>query len=175
MVIIYDPSSPSTLPVKYFLVSLFISIQFFYPWVAGCHLIIEDVFFKPISSLFFRCWFFNNFVRPFSSRCFSSSFELEDGVLFSVLLFRRSTFYSFIRRHCDVSLFSHHLKLWGSCSFRAYPFNRSVVPFAQVLFALSSLASLFNRSACMYFLSIATLFLCLSTYKVILMFLVPLF
>ena len=28
-----------------------------------------------------------------------------------------------------------------------YPFNQSVVPFAQVLFALSSLASLFNRSA----------------------------
>ena len=32
-------------------------------------------------------------------------------------------------------------------SFRAYPFNRSVVPSAQVLFILSSLASLLNRSA----------------------------
>ena len=28
------------LPVKYFLVSLFLSIQFFFPWVAGCHLIV---------------------------------------------------------------------------------------------------------------------------------------
>ena len=45
-------------------------------------------------------------------------------------------------------LFStHHLVCQRSCSFHAYPFTRSVVPFAQVLFALSSLASLFNRSA----------------------------
>ncbi len=54
---------------------------------------------------------------------------------------------SFFRRHCDVALFSHHLEWWGSCSFCAYPFNRSVVSSAQVLFALSSLASLFNQSA----------------------------
>ena len=36
-----------------FLVSLFLSIQFFFPWVAGCHLMIWDVFHKTISSLFF--------------------------------------------------------------------------------------------------------------------------
>ena len=35
------------------LVSLFISIQFFFPWVAGCQLIIWDVFHKTISRLFF--------------------------------------------------------------------------------------------------------------------------
>ena len=34
--------------------------------------------------------------------------------------------------------------------------------------------SRFNRSACMYFLSIVTIFVCLSTYKVLVMFLVPL-
>ena len=38
-------------------------------------------------------------------------------------------------------------KVEDRVSFRANPFNRSVVPFSQVLFALSSLASLFNRSA----------------------------
>ena len=37
------------LPVKYFLISLVIPIQFFLPWVAGCHLIIWDVFHKTIS------------------------------------------------------------------------------------------------------------------------------
>ena len=35
-------------------------------------------------------------------------------------------------------------------------FNRSVVSSAQVLFVLSSLASCFNQSACIYFMSIAT-------------------
>ena len=89
---------------------------------------------------------------------------------------------------------THLLVLSGSCSFRAYPFNRSVVssfqvsshfvkfnsfhlqaeccpnyiilipslscfnrvlcPFAQVLFALSSLASLFNRSVVWIFSSL---------------------
>lgn len=45
-------------------------------------------------------------------------------------------------------LFStHHLVCHRSCSFRAYPFNQSVVSSAQVLFILSSLVSLFNRSA----------------------------
>ena len=36
----------------------------------------------------------------------------------------------------------------GSCSFHAYPFNRSVLPFSfKFFFILSSLASLSNRSA----------------------------
>ena len=34
-----------------------------------------------------------------------------------------------------------------SCSFHAYPFNRSVVPFCSSSFILSSLAYLSNRSA----------------------------
>ena len=38
-------------------------------------------------------------------------------------------------------------QLWGSCSFRAYPSNRSVVSSLQILFILSSLTSLFNQSA----------------------------
>ena len=42
---------------------------------------------------------------------------------------------------------THILVLSESCSFRAYSFNQSVVPSAQVLFALSSLASLLDRSA----------------------------
>ena len=50
------------------------------------------------------------------------------------------------RRLCDVALFTHHLRLWGPCSFRAYPVNRSVVSSFQVLPILSSFASLLNRS-----------------------------
>ena len=42
---------------------------------------------------------------------------------------------------------THLLVLSGSCSFHAYPFNRSVRSSAQVLFYLSILASLFYRSA----------------------------
>ena len=42
---------------------------------------------------------------------------------------------------------THHLVLSQSCSFRAYPFNRSVVSSFQVIPILSSFASLFYRSA----------------------------
>ena len=40
---------------------------------------------------------------------------------------------------------THHLVLSRSCYFRAYPFNRSVVSSLQVLFILSSLASVSTR------------------------------
>ena len=41
---------------------------------------------------------------------------------------------------------THYLVVSRSCSFLAYPFNRSVVSSIQVLFILSSFASLFNWS-----------------------------
>ena len=106
---------------------------------------------RPYQAYSFRCWFSNNSVRPFSSGCLFKLFCDRSWLFFSILLFQWSIFYSFFRRHCDVALFTHHLELWGSCSFRAYPFI---------------------RSACMYFLSIVTLFLCLSTPKVHRVFLV---
>ena len=62
-----DPSSSIILPVNKFVVSLLISIQSLVLLVAGCHLIIWDVFHKTISSLFFSLLVFsNNSVRPFS-------------------------------------------------------------------------------------------------------------
>ena len=67
---------------------------------------------------------------PFNSSlqgCFPNSFVAEVGIFFSILLFQWYIFYYFFRRHCDVALFTHHLDSWGSCSFLAYPFNRSVV------------------------------------------------
>ena len=122
-----------------FLVSSFISIQFFFPWVAGCHLIIWDVFHKTISRLFFSLLVFQQLrssiccYRALSRSCFTSFIP----------------FHSFFYSGGIVMLLSatHHLVCQRSCSFRAYPFNQSVVSSAQVLFILSSLVSLFNRSA----------------------------
>ena len=113
-----------------FLVSSFISIQFFFPWVAGCHLIIWDVFHKTISRLFFSLLVFNNSILAFVVSVISQDLvSLRSGVIV-MLLFS-----------------THHLVCQRSCSFRAYPFNQSVVSSAQVLFILSRLVSLFNRSA----------------------------
>ena len=108
---------------------------------------LEMFSISPLQAYSFRCWFSNNSVITFLEGCFPSSFVAEVGIFFSILLFQWSIFYSFFRRHCDVALFTHHLELWGSCSFHAYPFNRSVVSSAQVLFILSSCLSLVNRSA----------------------------
>ena len=116
--------------------------------MAGCHLIIRDVFHKTISNLSFSLLVFQQLrsillckdafqVHLWQKLSFSSPFLYPNG-LTSILS---------LRRHCDVVLFTHHLVLWGSCSFHAYPFNRSVVSSLQVLFILSSFASLFNLSA----------------------------
>ena len=102
---------------------------------------------KPTRIISFRCWFSNNSIITFFEGCFPSSFVAEIGISFYILLFQWSIFYSFFRRHGDVALFTHHLELWGSCSFRAYPFNRSVVSSLQVLFILSSYPCSFSRSA----------------------------
>ena len=103
---------------------------------------------SPLQYYSFCCWFFpNNPVVTFLEGCFPRSFVAEIGISFSILLFQWSIFYSFFQRQCDVALFAHHLELWRSCSFRAYPFNRSVVSSLQFLFILSSFPSLFYRSA----------------------------
>ena len=104
-----------------FLVSLFISIQFFFPWVAGCHLIIWDVFHKTISRLFFSLLVFNNSILAFVVSVISQDLvSLRSGVIV-MLLFS-----------------THHIVLSRSCYFLAYPFNRSVMPSSQVLPILSS-------------------------------------
>ena len=143
MVFINDPSSSFTLPVKYLLVSLFIPIQFFFPWMAGCHLIIWDVFHKTISSVFFSLLVFQQ-LR--STLLLKMPFQT---LLWQKLAFSSPFFYfnhlssiSLSRRHCVDALFKT-----SSCPCHAYPFNRSVVPLCSSSFILSSLSSLFNRSA----------------------------
>ena len=111
-----------------FLVSLLISIQSFVS-VGGRSSPhnFEMCSISPQQACSFRCWFSNNSVLTFLEGCFPRSFVAEVGIFFSILLFQWPIFYSFFRRHGNVALFTHHLELWGSCSFLAYPFNRSVV------------------------------------------------
>ena len=115
--------------------------------VAGFHLKFWDVFHKPATSLFVSLLVLQQFRYNLLGRVLSKlicgrswHFLLHSVIPMTYLLF-------FFRRHCDVALFTRHLELLGSCSFHVYPFNRSVVPFAQVLFILSSFVSLFNLSA----------------------------
>ena len=103
---------------------------------------------SPLQAYSFRCWFSNNSVITFLEGCFPSSFVAEVGIFFSILLFQWSIFYSFFRRHCDVALFTHHLELWGSCSFLAYPFNRSVV-FSFKFFHLIKFCLSFQPECCL--------------------------
>ena len=147
MVFINDPSSSFILPVNKFLVSFLISSQSIVSVSGGIspHN-FEKFSISPLQAYSFRCWFSNNSVLTFLEGCFSRSFVAEVGIFFSVLLFQWSIFFSFFRRHGDVALFTHHLELWGSCSFHAYPFNRSVVSSLQVLFILSSFPSSFTQS-----------------------------
>ena len=87
-------------------------------------------FHNPISRLFFSLLVFNNSILAFVVSVISQHLvSLRSGVIV-MLLFS-----------------THHLVCQRSCSFRAYPFNQSVVSSAQVLFILSRLVSLFNRSA----------------------------
>ena len=113
--------------------------------VAEFHLKCWDVSISPLQAYSFCCWFSNNSVITFLEGCFPSSFVAQVGIFFSILLFQWSIFYSFFRRHCDVALFTHHLELWGSCSFHAYPFNRSA---ARIL----PLSSCFNQSGFEFYL-----------------------
>ena len=131
-----------------FLVSLLISIQSFVPVGGRSSPHNFEIFsISPLQAYSFRCWFSNNSVITFLERCFPSSFVAEIGIFFFILLSQWSIFYSFFRRHSDVAHFTHHLELWGSCSFDAYPFNRRVASSIQVLFILSSFASFLNRRA----------------------------
>ena len=104
-------------------------------------------FNKPTTSLFVSLLVFQQPRCNLLGRVLSKLIVAEVGIFFFILLFQWSIFYSFFQSHCDVALLTHS-RVWSrSCSFRAYPFNRSVVSPLQVLFILSSLASLFNRSA----------------------------
>src|SRR4051812_27944691 len=105
-------------------------------------------FHKPTTSLFFLLLVFQQFPSNLLSRMLS---KLNCGRSWHLLLhsFITMIYLPFFCSGGIVMLLSstHHLVLPRSCFFRAYPFNRSVVSSLQVLFILSSLASLFNQSA----------------------------
>ena len=85
---------------------------------------------------------------PSPKDAFSSSFVTEVGILFSILLFQLSIFYSFVpeaSQCCSFHPSFHSVK--DHVLFMPIHLTGVLCPFAQVLFALSSLASLFYRSA----------------------------
>ena len=116
--------------------------------VAEFHLNCWDVSISPLQAYSFRCSFSNNPVITFLERCFPSSFVAEVGIFSYILLFQWSIFYSFFWGHCDVALFTHHLQLWRSCYFLAYPFNRSVV-FSFKFFHLVKFCLYFQPERCL--------------------------
>ena len=104
---------------------------------------------RPYQAYSFSCWFFPTTpFDPSPKDTFSSSFVAEVGIFFYILLSQWSIFYFFLPEElCCCSLQPFFLFLLGHCSFRAYPFNRSVVSFCSSFFILSSLSSLFNQNA----------------------------
>ena len=143
----------SSLRWNKFLVSLLIPIQFFFPWVTGCHLIIWDAFHKTISSLFFSLLVFQ---QLHSTLLLKMPFQT---LLWQKLAFSSTFFYlndlssiSLFRRHCDVALFNPSfcfVKIM-LLSF-AYPFNRSVVPFCSSSFRLIKPCISFQPNCCLRF------------------------
>ena len=99
---------------------------------------------RPYQVYSFRCWFPNNSVQFFFLKMLSQ-IHFRQNLLPSSLFF---WVHSYISSGGFVMLLfsTHHLVCQRSCSFRAYPFNRSVVSSLQVLFIVLSLASLFNRT-----------------------------
>ena len=129
-----------------FLVSLFISIQFFFPWVAGCHLIIWDVFHKTISSLFFSLLVFQQLRSSFCCKRAPSSYvSLRSS--HSILTFVTEALWCcslrpivlFCLVHVEFFPFTVGVlpKLHHSYSFYIL-FNRSIVSIIPLLTGVSS-------------------------------------
>ena len=86
----------------------------------------------------FHCWFSNNSVLAFVVSVLSQD-RVSLRSSHSILTFVPEAL-------CCCSLQTFFLFFLGSCSFHAYPFNRSVVSLCSSSFILSSLSSLFNPS-----------------------------
>ena len=141
MLLIYDPSSSFILRVKYFLVSLFISIQFFSREWQVITSSFEMFFYKPTTSLLFSLLVFQTTpFEPSPKDAFASSFKVEDVVFLFVLLFRRSNFY-FSPGGLAMLLFStlflvcqdHILSFANPFSYQNVVISSNIFSFYQVL------------------------------------------
>ena len=90
-------SSPCSYQTNFFSVSGRVSPKFF-----------EMYSIRPYQYYSFRCWFSNNSILAFVVRVLSQ--DLVSSI-------HSIAFFHFFRRLCNVAFFSHHLELWGSCSF----------------------------------------------------------
>jgi len=135
------------LPVKWFLPSLFLSNLVPVSGELSPHN-FEMSSISPYKAFPFIVGFPTTPLDPSPKDAFSSSFVVEVGIFFSILLFQLSIFYFFRSRSLVVLLFStHHPIRQRSCFFMPILLTGVLCPFVQVLFILSSLASPFNRSA----------------------------
>ena len=115
------------------------------PWVAGCHLIICDVFHKPTSSFSFSLL---GFQQLRSTLLLNMLFKIIWGRRYCFLLHSFHSKLSFLPEAlwcCSFHPSSRFVK--DHVLFMPIHLTRVLCHFAQVLFALSSLSSLFNRSA----------------------------
>ena len=111
----------------------------------------EKFSISPLQAYFFSWLVFQQFCSilllkmPFQALLwqklrFSSPFP-HFNYLYSILLFRR---------HCHVALFNPSSRFCQrSCSFCAYPFNRSVVPFCSSFFRLIKPCISFQPECCL--------------------------
>ena len=92
-------------------------------------------FISPLQAYSFRCWFPTYPFDPSPKDAFSNSFVSEVGIFFSILFFQLSIFYFFLPEALWCCSFQPIISFCQtSCSFHAYPFNRSVVPFCSSSF-----------------------------------------
>ena len=96
---------------KKFFISLVLSIILFVFVVAKFRLNFEKFSISPLQAYSFRCWFFqqprcNLLRRVLPKLIYGRSWHF---LLHSVI--PMTYFYSSLRRHCDVALFSHLLEL----------------------------------------------------------------
>ena len=126
---------------KKFFISLVLSIIYLFFSSGRISPQFWEVFHKPTTSLLFSLLVFQ---QLHSTLLLRMPFQ---ALLWQKLSFS-SPFFNYLSSGGIVMLLSstHLLVLSRSCYFLAYPFNQSAVSSFQVLFILSSLASLFNRS-----------------------------
>ena len=149
VVLINDPSFLLSSRRKKFSSLLWSQTSNCFSLVAEFHLKCWDVSISPLQAYSFRCWFSNNSIQSFFARMLSK-FICGRNCHFLLRPFYPNNLASILsfRRHCDVALFTNHLVLSRSCSFRAYPFNQSVV-FSFKLFHLIKFCFSFQPECCL--------------------------
>ena len=107
--------------------------------MAEFHLSFEMFSISPLQAYSFHCCFSNNSVITLLEGCLPRLFVAEVVIFFSILSFPTIQLLSFRFRGIVMLFFSPIISFCQrSCSFRAYPFNRSAVSIIPLLTGLAS-------------------------------------